>query len=142
MSHVWEVMGIEHNNVLIRKLPAEHISCQDAHQFAAFGRAHVCSVCQMRKQPIVDFLPKREDKARAHVIVPSSALLAPQPYTVYGYRLPNGEVRTTHITGGNWDKTLPVIPSLAIIWTIPESLRAMVSGRYEGPENPSPTAPF
>lgn len=142
MSHVWEVMGITGSSILIRKLPATTVPCAiAAHTFAPFGRGHVCSACEVRKQPIVDFLPKREDKARAHILTPRNTLLAPQPYTVYGFRKPNGEVQTVHVTGTTWDQALPVLPSLAVIWTIPESLRAMVSGQY-GPSAPTTQVNF
>lgn len=131
MSHVWEVMRLERSQVFIRKLPATTEPCApDAHTFAAYGRGHVCSVCQVRKQAVSEFMPKREEKARVHVITPSSALLHPMPYTLYGYLLPNGKAQTVSATNGNWDQTLPVIPTLSILWTIPESLRALTTGRY------------
>lgn len=139
MTHVWEVLSVERNQVFIRKLPATRIVCaSDAHVFATYGRGHVCSLCELRKQGIGEFMPKREEKARVHVITPSSAVLQPQPYTVYGYLLPNGTVETVHLNGTNWDRALPVIPSLSIVWTIPESLRAMVSNTFSGPSNPEP----
>ena len=131
MTHVWEVVQVESRHALIQKLPATTVLCApDAHTFAAYGRGHVCSACQLRKQALIEFLPKREEKARVHVLTPSSALLQPQPYTLYAYLLADGTVKTTSVTNGQWDQALPVLPRLSIVWTIPESLRAMVSGRF------------
>lgn len=128
MSHIWEVLRIERTQVFIRKLPATTTPCvSDAHTFAAYGRGHVCSVCQTRKQAISEFMPKREEKARVHVIQPRNALIAPQPYTIYGYRLPDGSVKTISLmTDNTWSEALPVVPALSVVWTIPESLRRMV----------------
>jgi hypothetical protein len=130
MAHVWEVLHVHGPHVFIQKLPAITVPCGlEAHVWAVYGRGQVCSTCQLRKQVITEFLPKREEKARVHVLTPSHALLRPQPYTLYAYLLANGTVQTTATTGGNWDRELPVLPRLSIVWTIPESLRAMVSGR-------------
>ena len=129
MSHVWEVLSIERNQLFIRKLPATTVPCRtEAHTFATYGRGHVCSACQVRKQDIVEFMPKREEKARVHVIVPRAPLQAPQPYTIYGHLLPNGTVQTVSVNGTAWDVSLPVIPSLSIVWTIPQELRSMIHG--------------
>ncbi len=131
MSHVWEVVRVERTHVFIQKMPVTAVPCApDAHVFVAFGRGQVCSACQMRKQAMSEFLPKREDKARVHVITPSNTVMTPQPYTVYGHLLANGTVQAVHLSNGAWDRALPVIPTLSIIWTIPESLRSMVSGRF------------
>lgn len=136
MSHIWEVLRIERRQAFIRKLPSDtNVICNE-HAFAAYGRGHVCSVCQVRKQAVSEFMPKREEKARVHVITPTGPLVQAQPYTIYGYLLPNGTIQTVHLNGANWSMTLPIIPTLSVVWTIPESLRAMVTGRYEGPSSP------
>jgi hypothetical protein len=128
MTHVWEIVGVERNQLFIRKLPATKVPCAaGAHVFAVYGRGHVCSACEVRKQAISEFMPKREDKARVHLITPNAAVQAPQPYTVYGYLLPDGTVKTVHKDGDTWDHPLPVIPTLSIVWTIPESLRSLIS---------------
>lgn len=130
MSHVWEVTHVEGRYAFIRKLPATTVLCApDAHVWAVYGRGHVCSGCQLRKQALIEFLPKREEKARVHVLTPRSTLLQPQPYTLYAYLLADGTAKTTSVTNGQWDTALPVLPTLSIVWAIPESLRAMVSGR-------------
>ena len=137
MTHVWEVIHVDERHAHIRKLPATALLCApEAHVWTAYGRGHVCSTCQLRKQLLLEFLPKRETKARVHVLTPSSTLLPPQPYTVYGYLLPDGTAKTVSVTNGNWDHVVPVLPRLSIVWTIPESLRAMVSGQYTGGMDP------
>lgn len=137
MAHVWEVLDVDGRQVHIRKLPATTVPCvSHGHLYVAYGRGQVCSVCQVRKQAISEFMPKREEKARVHVIQPRGRLIAPQPYTIYGHLLANGQVQSVSMTGGNWDQTLPVVPALSVIWTIPESLRAMVSAQPTEPVDP------
>lgn len=138
MTHVWEVLHVNERHALIQKLPAIAVVCApETHTFTACGRGHVCSACQVRKQALTEFLPKREEKARVHVLTPSSALLQPQLYTLYAYLLADGSVRTTSLTNGQWDIALPILPRLSIVWAIPESLRAMVSGRVAETETSS-----
>lgn len=134
MSHVWEVLRLERTQVYIRKLPATTVPCApDAHTFETYGRGQVCSTCQTRKQAISEFMPKREDKARVHVLQSRTPLMAPLPYTIYGYLLADGTVKTVSVnTDSNWSELLPVIPTLSIVWTIPESLRQMVRGVPSG----------
>lgn len=129
MTYVWEVHSIERGHVLIKRLPTTTTPCHaDAHMFAPYQRGQVCSSCGIRKQSILEFLPKREGKARVHLITPRSTVLRPQPYTVYGFLLPNGTAQTVHVTGDNWSQLMPIIPELGVVWSIPESLRAMVKG--------------
>lgn len=137
MNHVWEVLDIDRRTLFIRKLPADRIPCRD-HTFAAYGRGQVCSICAVRSQAISEFMPKRENKARVHVITPRTALITPMPYTVYGYLLPNGTAETLHVSGTTWDKPVPIVPSLSILWTIPEDLRALVPGAFNAAVDPVP----
>lgn len=127
-SFVWQVLELDGAILYIQKLPATLLPCaKDAHQLSAFGRGRVCSVCQVRAQALSDFMPKVENKARVHVITMAGELRPALPHTVYGYLLPNGTARLVHMSGGIWNETLPIVPKLGVVWTIPAELRAMVN---------------
>lgn len=135
-SFIWQVIRLAGRDLLIQKLPVVTPPCTGEHTFAPFARGHVCNRCQMRKQAVADFLPKVANKARVHVITPTSDLHQPQPHTLYGYLLPNGQAKLVHMTSNLWSETLPVVPKLSIVWTVPPALRAMM----ESYQNMQPVA--
>ena len=148
MSHLWEVLWIGHQDsaekwLFIRKVEGPE-PC-DNHAMVAYGRGHVCSRCQVRKQDVKDFLPIKPGKARVHVIQPiSTGCRKPELYTVYGGVMKSGEVKLFHLAPSRiWNEALPPFPALVPVWTIPDRLRALVQDDQidvDVPGNPAPTA--
>lgn len=129
MTHAWQILRRTGDRLEIVKLPnTAQIQCApDSHVMETFGHGQVCSRCQIRRQPVADFLPRVADKPRVHVIVPSGPLMPGLPYTLYGYMIGDA-LQTVSMTGAVWSTELPLIPALEVLWTLPETLRSLTEG--------------
>lgn len=135
LQHAWEIVEIRDGEVWLKRLPANPTLGEHRHTFQAYGRGQVCSVCNMRRQRMDEFLPRVADRPRAYVIAPQGTLLPPQPFTLYGAIGRDNTLKTCWLDGQEtpaWSETLPLIPRLHILWTIPIGLRDLLNG--EAPE--------
>jgi len=82
-----------------------------------------CDTCGLRLQRMADLLPLTTPRARV-IIPPAGVLNALDQLTLYATT--SGAVVTVSGTRSTrvWSSALPIIPSLAPIWTLPEALRA------------------
>ena len=129
MTHAWQILSRMRDQLEIIKLPnAGGIQCApSSHVLEAHGHGQVCTRCQIRRQPVADFLPRVADKPRVHVIVPAGPLMPGLPYTLYGYMI-GDTLQTVSMTGAVWSTELPLIPALEVLWTLPETLRSLTEG--------------
>lgn len=133
MQFAWRILQIADGDVWMVKLPVTVPPCR-THQFQPYGRGQVCQTCQLRRQKLEDFLPRTENKPRSYIITPAGELYQPEPFTLYGSLVREGttpSLKTVWLnsesTTPQWNETLPLIPALHVIWTIPSELRALVS---------------
>lgn len=141
MSHVWQIMNIVDDILVIQKMPHDPTADHHTHTFTRQGSGEICG-CGLRKQKITDFLPIKPDKARVHVITPvdGRSLIEPKPFAIYaGVIGSEVKVYTLEADGGNsnrfqWNEALPIIPELYEIWRVPPALVAYFV------ENPAPNS--
>ncbi len=136
VQYAWQIHAIRDGELWMKRLPNTEICRDGLHAFATVGRGQACSRCQLRRQKMEEFLPRAENKPRAYVIAPrEGAIQQPQPFTLYGaLSTPRAgqpiTLKTAWLQGGatpTWNETLPLIPALHVLWTVPQQLRELVN---------------
>lgn len=119
-ERVWRLMqepvdGVITIHNVMRPLPADnHI-----HSLNPRGEC----TCGLRKQAVADILTTRTTTPKTFLITPTVPLTLPNAFSVYvtaGGTLVLGR--------GDWSMTLPIIPKLGVLWTVPVPLRRFLGG--------------
>lgn len=128
------VERIEGTTIYLQRLPPTGPP-DHAHAFSQHGNTE-CA-CGLMRQPLAELLPVHATTPRTHLLTPAGGLVVPNLYTLYGLQ----EGATLRIitmqsdrqwaqgsTGGLMSRRrLPIVPRLAVLWTIPERLQEILA---------------
>lgn len=118
-----EVVEVRGELIILTKYPAGPVDPAHIHTLNLHGNME-CA-CGYREQPVAGILPVREGMIRTYILTPTGPLQTPDPFTVYV----SGRGRAVRVTGSSWaadNSTIPIIPKLAVAWTIPAGLRELL----------------
>lgn len=110
-EHVWEVLRVEGDCVVVRKV----------------GTTPADGAAATRSQAIAALLPARPTVPRTHVLSPLGPLTLPDSLTIYIGR--GGVAGTAGIfspVSHAWASALPIIPRLGVLWTLPPAARRLM----------------
>lgn len=137
-NHVWEVVELQGDDVLLRKMTLhQHLPCPTpvGHTFRPLsGSFRVCT-CEHGLERIAALLPSRADTVKTLVIQPSGPLVVPDVFTVYITQ----QLDTLRVMSATWGTDMPIFPKVWPLWTVPEELRDLIRGQLERPSNAAAT---
>ncbi len=139
-NNVWEVLGIQGDDVALSLLQATpNIHCA-AHTLRPpiTGTLRTCA-CGYVLEAVASLLPLRDDTPRVVLLVPHGPLVVPDAYTVY--LTGTGETLTANAAHQWGVESMPVIPKVYPLWTVPEHLRDMIRAEVEHRDQQGPAAP-
>lgn len=121
---------IDGNVAILIKYPRPQLAVGHIHALTAHNNCE-CE-CGYRREPLAGLLPLREGMVRTFAIIPTGPLLTPDEFT--GYMGTRG--RQFRMVAGQWTvrggsvgtNSIPLIPKLHAVWTIPPGLRRLLAG--------------
>lgn len=124
-NHVWEVVELQGDNVLLRKMQLRQPLPCTAHNFRTLsGSFRVCT-CEHGLERIAALLPSRVDTVKTMVLQPLGPLVVPDVFTVYITQ----QLRSMRVTGNTWPQDMPIFPKVWPLWMVPEELRDLIRDR-------------
>lgn len=130
-SNVWEIVGRRGDDIELSLVKAAPNTFCAEHNLRPrpTGTLRTCT-CGYALEAAASLLPLREDTPRVTLLVPSGRVIVPDRYTVY---VGANQTILTVLGDGNWDEaTVPVIPKLYPVWTVPDELRETIRESVEG----------
>jgi hypothetical protein len=125
-----KVVGIVGDTLHLVKYPTAPEAPGHVHALLQHGNTE-CA-CGFREEPVSGVLPLRDGMVRTYLIIPIADPPEVLPHTLYV----TARGRTLRLgDGGLWNTgtssagSIPLIPKLAPIWTVPEALRALAQER-------------